>query len=788
MLQDELSTQFVGAMKRGDFDVADAMLARMSTVPIADAALAGELHLFRRRWCEAAALLSRVLSKDAGLTLKLHLARNLDSLQRHRPELYERMIGLQRSDRYRFTAVLGGKLSIADCIDPAHPCILTPNQNPQASVADAMAQLDVSIRQCAPMALNGIGDGFLFAILAQQNVKRMFDRQQVVFLLEPDEQLLFTCLMLHDYSGVHGPIEQGRFQWCVGHDWEQQFENRLTEDMMLLPPTTFVGQSCDTESIAQGTREVSERYAKNTSVWREAANEIYESVDASEWAMRFRGEAERPPRVLLLTTRFSTVLQYATRDVAEGFRQNGWESLVLKETQPWQMISDMALRKTLLEYQPDLVFQIDHLRHEHLDAVPDGLPFACWIQDHLTHLTSTKAGRGVGDRDYVLTFASPLFVDTYEYPVRQCIDMPMMLTRGSTAEHADSHSKAKAKASSTQRSSKADDIVYVSNVSQVPEQAFAQVLRTLPPSLHEIARAASARVISTYESDGSLKGHQSVRELLNEVCSDEGRRLSLEEHTSVVDQLWNPLNIALYRQQALGWVADAASDLGLSLGIYGRGWEQHPRFSSNARGVIEHGDPLAHLTRSTPINLILEPYVCFTHHRMLDGLSSGGFFLVREHPGNTALQALLNLLDEHKSKAENVEQARADLAGVNEAKLEALLAAAACSVIEPTGDPVRQIRCMCRAGVLIRQDEALPRLPEVSFNNAESCRQRIERFVADDDARTSIAEDQRRSIDQRFTFKVGVRHVIDSIVERLTDEQANEKTTENDNIVATSAA
>ena len=89
---------------------------------------------------------------------------------------------------------------------------------------------------------------------------------------------------------------------------------------------------------------------------------------------------------------------------------------------------------------------------------------------------------------------------------------------------------------------------------------------------------------------------------------------------------WQKLNNHLFRQQSLEWVTTIAQRRGWRLGLFGRGWEKHPRFAKFARGFVKPGADLEELVRSTRINLHLEPYACFTHPRLLSGLFAGGFF------------------------------------------------------------------------------------------------------------------------------------------------------------------
>jgi len=141
---------------------------------------------------------------------------------------------------------------------------------------------------------------------------------------------------------------------------------------------------------------------------------------------------------------------------------------------------------------------------------------------------------------------------------------------------------------------------------------------------------------------------------------------------------------------------------------------------------------------------------------------------VRRHPANTLLQALFNFMIEHlPGHVQTTRQARAMVGVEHRAELEALLAQAGCISLSKTDDAVRQVRCWQRAGVLVRQDQAMPRLEEVSFDDKTSLRRLIERFLGDRDLRRAVSVEQRRSVENRLTFPVAIKRVVREIHERL---------------------
>src|SRR4030095_12213459 len=129
-----------------------------------------------------------------------------------------------------------------------------------------------------------------------------------------------------------------------------------------------------------------------------------------------------------------------------------------------------------------------------------------------------------------------------------------------------------------------------------------------------------------------------IRAIVRDVQAARGVTLAPDETLAVNKWLTHPFHDALYRPQGLRWARAGAKELGLSLGLYGNGWDAHPEFARCARGPIAYGDELRDLTRRSAINLQIVPSLCL-HQRLLDGLAAGGFFLVRENPNDVHPQA-----------------------------------------------------------------------------------------------------------------------------------------------------
>jgi hypothetical protein len=216
-----------------------------------------------------------------------------------------------------------------------------------------------------------------------------------------------------------------------------------------------------------------------------------------------------------------------------------------------------------------------------------------------------------------------------------------------------------------------------------------------------ILRDGARRVIARYDAGESVSTYGEIRAIVRDVQAAQGVTLAPDETLAVSKWLTHPFNDALYRQQALRWAAAAAKELGLSLGLYGNGWDAHPDFAAYARGPVAYGEPLRELTRRAAINLQIVPYLCL-HQRLLDGLAAGGFFLVRQNPNDVHPQALLNFLEQHAGPtARTTASARAAIPAELCPEFERLLALAAPGIVSTDAeDPVTLVRDWADAGNL----------------------------------------------------------------------------------------
>ncbi|MDB4311907.1 hypothetical protein N9937_00615 [bacterium] len=86
-------------------------------------------------------------------------------------------------------------------------------------------------------------------------------------------------------------------------------------------------------------------------------------------------------RVFFLTDITTSVLQYMIRDMAHGFRKLGIEVMVFVQRFKDEPLTGSMVDRAVREFNPDVVFQMLHLRGEQPRLWASGPIYVTWVQD-----------------------------------------------------------------------------------------------------------------------------------------------------------------------------------------------------------------------------------------------------------------------------------------------------------------------------------------------------------------------------------------------------------------------
>ncbi len=447
-----------------------------------------------------------------------------------------------------------------------------------------------------------------------------------VVLTDPEEAwgaLLQTTLapVLEDPSVLlfHG---EGALERFLGH---------LRRDPQALMPTRFVGPEARVAEAARAVVTVIEEVnARAADMARELAA-CYARRDPEAWLRRL--EEPRGLRVLAVTSRFSSYLQYATRDLAAGLRAIGCETRVLLEGDAHLRHGPLRWLEAMQGFRPDLLLFIDHHRSEY-PHLPRNLPAVNWVQDLLPNVV--RPDEPPGPMDVTLAFNPEWQRELSEHPAYRGQAVGLLPLGINTEIY-------RPLAGLRPRW----DVLYVSHLPP-PEE-------TLEPF-----RGGAAGWTPLDDEREALAGGR-----INPVGLAEAYRILAEAFLELpVDVLWGGVRCQEYRSsfverllKSAGWHGEknlieflvearrlqmdaglavklrpvqALHRAGFSVRVYGRRWERYG-LGALCGGVASNGPELNRLQLQSRICLNNSPGISL-HMRAMEILGSGAFMLSRKIP------------------------------------------------------------------------------------------------------------------------------------------------------------
>lgn len=497
------------------------------------------------------------------------------------------------------------------------------------------------------------------------------------------------------------------------------------------------------------------------------ARQWYASQTTLNWAARFAPDRREPLRVLGLTSRFTTVLQFVMRDLRAAFERKGHRFHTLIEPSDHDLLTPLHIARTVNEFRPDLVIAIDHTRTGQNGLIPDHVPYVCWAQDALPHLMSPRAGESMNDLEFFIAPELHQFVQTYRYPADR--GLAWTLATDSTLYSADPMPE-------VELAPHRCDVSYVSNQSQTPEDFVADYLaRSMN---HEKGRVLCEwlwRRIESRVRDG--ESPLSATLLLPEARDATGIAPSDPGAADLLARTFiHPLSELIFRQSTLEWVAEYCERTGRTLHLYGLGWESHPRLGRFARGVAKNGVMLRAVYQASRVNLQVIGSGA-VHQRLLDGLAAGGFFLIRACPLDRLHEPVSTVLGEMNRLGGSTDMT---ISPTEHPRLAAALAEArylrglahvpttsgsiSSGASRVSSEELAHYRDLASSEYRRSAGAVFADYTAVSFSNREELHARLDRYLENPMARAPIAARMREAVLQRFTY--------DSLVDALLGKLA----------------
>lgn len=614
-----------------------------------------------------------------------------------------------------------------------------------AAGADVLPKQNLTL--CPPYFIEGIGFGELLERVWQGTRNAYLDHSPQIHVCE--QNLAQLALWLHTGDRRQLLRDPRVHIWCGPHALDA-FTAHLALAKNALTPKAVIRQPGWGPSKSAQARPVVERINQARMDLAQQQHDRIQQRCATRdahayYAERFAQRNQQPLRVLGITSRHTTYLQYSMRDIGDALNKLGHNFQLLIEPDTFtahvpreQILSHVA------QLDPDLIILIDHNSWEYGDLYNYDVPFCNWIQDDLPHLFTPGVGRNARPFDLICGLIGETRARANNYPIAQCKYLPMPV---STEMFADS------KITDAERDRYGCDLSFVSNLSIAPDRYLADTraaltddpqARKLISALYETLgpRIAAGRVPSS-PAETTL--------LIQSLASQLNFEWNFDRADAFRQCYGERLLNIFFRQQPLLW----AVDMGLEPRLYGRGWKHHPQLGKFAQGVAHNGRQLRCIYQSTRLNLQLFPNA-IVHQRLLEGLSSGGFFLIRGTPYDHAADAFAAAA--RRAVALGI-STNAALHACDDPELTAAidtLQTYDCVPLEAT-----TFHDYVKIGNRLDMVRSLPRYRDVVFRTKEDFARAVARYLTDPLARDEIAAEQRTYVRNNFSYELLVEELLE---------------------------
>ena len=544
---------------------------------------------------------------------------NLAVLREFHPELAAQLDAFKVRDQVKVLQAKDGAVCYAFEQDGR----LAPITDPVSPIARLQKQLNEYAQHLAdftrPVLVIGLYPGI--------EVLRLFDACEAVTTPHCPQPLwlcLDSTICLYGFFCVHDArqlIASPRVRWFWHEEMPAQV-NWLREHPEFPHTFTLISGAPDRvlDEILPPLAALCEERAGETERRKTENEQYYTRVNDQELAQVLAGRAGRKPRILMPTCTWSTFIQHSTRDTCAAFERLGWETRTLNMD---AMLTPYHLVRQINEFRPDVFLFIDHMRHEAEEVYPRNMMFVTWIQDDMSNLQCKKAGEKLGEyaargkRDLVVGYVEGLETK-YSFPKDRLV--PLLIPADPRIFHPVTLTDA-------DRAKYGCDLAFMTNTSMSSEQVIAQkILPQVEPL--GISRAICMQIHDDlwklYRSGDTLIDRTKFAEWLMRYPEFAAAWNVLHAQDEILRLFYWRLNDTIYRHVVLEW----ADELGTDLRLYGRGWEEHPRFAKYARGPLNHSSELNTAYQCARWNLHLN-ITQGMHQRLWEIIAAGAQPLVR---------------------------------------------------------------------------------------------------------------------------------------------------------------
>ncbi len=323
------------------------------------------------------------------------------------------------------------------------------------------------------------------------------------------------------------------------------------------------------------------------------------------------------PKILFLTSRFTTALQYHAKGCKRAADRMGLQTqLLIEKDRLIAGCSNYLCLKTIDTFRPDIIWLLDHFRFEQpfLDGL-DNLVVLCWVQDPMSDIMSAASPAKLGKRDILLNHYitwDEFFAVGYDK--KKIIDAPIP---------ADSHVYRSYSLSEEEREKYGCDFCFVCHGGDVDGWIEDSLKDAESPAREILRKLYKGYQRWVYETGQCLYGEEAFQTYVKGFLAELGLSICEEVVGIVVKSMHMWLNSAIYRQALVDWLLDAGYT---NIKLWGSGWVKVPKYAAYAMGPAENGETLSKIYQASRIVMGNNVHTTAAA-RAWESMLSGAFYL-----------------------------------------------------------------------------------------------------------------------------------------------------------------
>ncbi len=387
----------------------------------------------------------------------------------------------------------------------------------------------------------------------------------------------------------------------------------LSEDTILLPSKIVL--NIGSEGYIELLEQIKLSNNKKCKEYKEEIEKYYKE-NAINIIERVK---KRKIRIVFSTCRFTTALQYHTRDCMMAAENLGYETKYLIEQDG---IHRMTLRyklRILAEFKPDVWFQLDHFRPE-WEWFPKEIIYLTWVQDKLPQTTGNKERvASLLNRDIILSmFISDLSGKQWDMEYKDALKMPISANKMIYKNW---------KLSEQEKEYYSCDICLLGHVTNYKEE-IEDFMTNIPKEFRQDIQDIIKVYIDLMEQEEFFYGYEQTYKIIYYIANSLHIYFNESSLFNLSKYLYDTIYYIRYKLLIAEWLIDNGYT---NLKIYGKGWDKMEKFQAYAMGTIENGEKLSKALGAAKISVGFHPHVSLPA-KVIEAISSGTLCITHNIP------------------------------------------------------------------------------------------------------------------------------------------------------------